>query len=46
MRMLVEGVIETVIGLFGPFVIPVGVFAAGLVGYLILVYLGRAGLTP
>jgi hypothetical protein len=29
---------------FGPFVIPVAVFAAGLVGYLTLVVLGRAGL--
>lgn len=41
-----RGIIETVISLFGPFVIPVLVFAAGLVGYLVLVYLGRADLSP
>jgi hypothetical protein len=29
---------------FGPFVIPVAVFVAGLVGYAVLVALGRAGL--
>jgi hypothetical protein len=30
--------------IFGPFVIPVVVFVAGLVGYAVLVALGRAGL--
>ncbi len=29
---------------FGPFVIPVALFVAGLVGYGVLVALGRAGL--
>ncbi|WP_199180605.1 hypothetical protein [Haloferax marisrubri] len=35
----VDGLIET----FGPFAIPVLLFAAGFVGYLVLVALGRTG---
>ncbi|WP_224270793.1 hypothetical protein [Haloprofundus salinisoli] len=38
------GPIETLVSTFGPFVIPVLIFAVGIVGYLVLVTLGRAGL--
>ncbi|KTG10290.1 hypothetical protein AUR64_11980 [Haloprofundus marisrubri] len=38
------GPIETLVSTFGPFVIPVLIFVVGLVGYLVLVALGRAGL--
>lgn len=35
----IDGVLNT----FGPFVVPVALFAAGVVGYLFLVTIGRAG---
>lgn len=35
---------EAVYATFGPFVIPVIVFVVGLVGYLVLVALTRAGI--
>ncbi|SEO98363.1 hypothetical protein SAMN04487948_109145 [Halogranum amylolyticum] len=38
------GPFSDLIGVFGPFVIPVVLFVCGLLGYLILVALGRAGL--
>jgi hypothetical protein len=38
------GPIDALIDVFGPFVIPVLLFAIGIVGYLLLVALGRAGL--
>ena len=37
------GPLSDLIDAFGPFVIPVILFTCGLVGYLILVALGRAG---
>lgn len=37
------GPIDALIDVFGPFVIPVLFFVAGVVGYLVLVALGRAG---
>ncbi|WP_224337395.1 hypothetical protein [Haloprofundus halobius] len=37
------GPVEALISTFGPFVIPVLIFVVGIVGYLILVALGRAG---
>lgn len=36
---LLDGLVNT----FGPFLIPVILFAVGLVGYGVLVWLGRAG---
>jgi hypothetical protein len=36
--------LEALLRTFGPFVIPVALFVAGLVGYGILVALGRAGI--
>jgi hypothetical protein len=39
------GVAESVYAAFGPFLIPVAVFLAGLVGYLLLVALDRARLS-
>lgn len=36
-------VIESVVELFGPFLIPVVVFAVGAVGYTVLVSLSRKG---
>lgn len=41
--MLQLGPLTDLIGVFGPFVIPVVLFACGLVGYLVLVALSRAG---
>jgi hypothetical protein len=38
------GPIDALIDVFGPFVIPVLLFAVGIVGYLLLVALGRAGI--
>lgn len=38
------GPIDALIDVFGPFVIPVLFFVAGIVGYLVLVALGRAGI--
>ncbi|WP_224450226.1 hypothetical protein [Haloprofundus salilacus] len=38
------GPVEALISTFGPFVIPVLMFVVGMIGYLILVALGRAGL--
>ncbi|QCJ48120.1 hypothetical protein [Haloprofundus sp. MHR1] len=38
------GPVDALISTFGPFVVPVLIFAVGTVGYLILVALGRAGL--
>lgn len=38
------GPLSDLIGVFGPFIIPVLLFACGFVGYLILLALGRAGL--
>lgn len=35
--------IESIIELFGPFLIPVVVFAVGVVGYTVLVFLSRQG---
>lgn len=35
--------IESILELFGPFLIPVAVFAAGMVGYMVLVLFGRRG---
>jgi hypothetical protein len=35
---------ESVIDLLGPFLIPVGIFAIGAVGYGVLLVLGRRGL--
>ncbi len=35
--------IESILELFGPFLIPVAVFAAGAIGYVVLVFLGRRG---
>lgn len=40
----VTGVVESVYAIFGPFLIPGVVFVAGVVGYLLLVALGRAKL--
>lgn len=40
----VTGAVESIYAAFGPFLIPVVVFAAGVVGYLLLVALGRAEL--
>ncbi|WP_255518434.1 MULTISPECIES: hypothetical protein [Haloferax] len=39
--MLQLGPLDTLIQTFGPFIIPVLLFAAGLVGYLVLVALGQ-----
>ncbi|MFC7203983.1 hypothetical protein ACFQJC_10685 [Haloferax namakaokahaiae] len=39
--MLQLGPLDTLIGTFGPFIIPVLLFAAGVVGYLVLLALGR-----
>lgn len=36
--------LEALLRTFGPFVIPVALFVAGLVGYAVLVALGRAGI--
>lgn len=36
-------VLESIIDLLGPFLIPVGIFALGAVGYSVLVLLGRRG---
>ncbi|WP_191965871.1 MULTISPECIES: hypothetical protein [Haloferax] len=41
--MLQLGPLDTLIQTFGPFVIPVVLFALGLVGYLLLLVLGRTG---
>ncbi|WP_396612941.1 hypothetical protein ACH9L7_06670 [Haloferax sp. S1W] len=38
--MLQLGPLDTLIGIFGPFAIPVLLFVAGAVGYLIIVALG------
>jgi hypothetical protein len=38
------GPLSDLIDVFGPFIIPVLLFACGFVGYLLLVALGRAGL--
>ncbi|MFC5365910.1 hypothetical protein [Salinirubrum litoreum] len=38
------GPIDALIDVFGPFVIPVLLFAVGIVGYLLLLALGRAGI--
>jgi hypothetical protein len=38
------GVVEWLFGTFGPFVIPVAVFVVGIVGYFLLLALGRLGL--
>jgi hypothetical protein len=38
--LVVDALVET----FGPFLIPVALFVAGIVGYAALVALGRAGL--
>jgi hypothetical protein len=37
------GPFDALLEVFGPFVIPVLLFALGIVGYLVLVALGRAG---
>lgn len=37
------GALDALLRTFGPFVIPVAVFVAGIVGYLTLVALGRTG---
>jgi hypothetical protein len=42
----VAEVIDSVVNAFGPFVIPVFLFVAGLVGYTVLVALGRVGIDP
>lgn len=36
------GPVDSLVDVFGPFVLPVLLFAAGFVGYLVLVALGRA----
>lgn len=36
-------VLEATLRTFGPFAVPVALFVAGLVGYAVLVVLGRAG---
>jgi hypothetical protein len=36
---------QIILDIGGPFIIPVGFFFAGVVGYLVLLYLGRAGIT-
>ncbi len=36
--------LDALVRVFGPFVLPVLLFAAGVVGYLILVALGRVGI--
>ncbi|XVH31105.1 hypothetical protein ACNS7O_12025 [Haloferacaceae archaeon DSL9] len=38
------GPLDLLISIFGPFVIPVLLFAAGCVGYLALLWLGRIDL--
>jgi hypothetical protein len=38
------GLVEWAFATFGPFVIPVAVFVAGVVGYFLLLLLGRVGL--
>jgi hypothetical protein len=37
------GPIDVLVGVFGPFALPVLLFVLGLVGYLLLVALSRAG---
>jgi hypothetical protein len=37
------GLVEWAFATFGPFVIPVAVFVAGVVGYFLLLALGRLG---
>jgi hypothetical protein len=39
-------VVEWLVGAFGPFLIPVGLFVVGVVGYAILLALTRYGLLP
>jgi hypothetical protein len=34
-------IVDTLVSTFGPFLIPVVVFALGVVGYLIIVVIGR-----
>ncbi|EMA03192.1 MULTISPECIES: hypothetical protein [Haloferax] len=41
--MLQLGPIDGLIEVFGPFAIPILLFVAGFVGYLVLVALGRTG---
>lgn len=36
-------VVEAIIDLFGPFLIPVVIFVLGAIGYSVLVLLGRRG---
>lgn len=46
--MLAQSLIEIwqiILDIGGPFIIPVGFFFSGVVGYLVLLYLGRAGIT-
>ncbi|MFC6825901.1 hypothetical protein [Halopelagius fulvigenes] len=43
MQSAVAELLDGVLNAFGPFVIPVALFALGAVGYLLLVSVGRAG---
>ncbi|RDI70745.1 hypothetical protein [Halopelagius longus] len=43
MQSAVAELLDGVINAYGPFVIPVALFALGAVGYLFLVAVGRAG---
>ncbi|ERG96933.1 hypothetical protein [Haloquadratum walsbyi] len=45
--MVVQSLIDIwqmILEIGGPFIIPVGFFFAGVIGYLVLLYLGRAGI--
>jgi hypothetical protein len=39
-------VVDALLGVFGPFLIPALIFAVGVVGYLVLVALTRYGILP
>lgn len=43
LQTVVAELLDAVVGTYGPFVIPVTLFAVGAVGYAVLVALGRAG---
>jgi hypothetical protein len=44
LQTVVARFLDWLVGSYGPFVIPVLLFAAGAVGYLVLVAAGRAGI--
>ncbi|SFR43775.1 hypothetical protein [Halogeometricum limi] len=45
LQTVVAELLDGLVNAYGPFVIPVLLFAVGAVGYLFLVAVGRAGLT-